>query len=67
MQGQGSTPFHLLQLTGIPPLVPIATDRAIPFIPIPIYFIHSLAQPRNRFAKMTGVNVNGSSSKYEDF
>ena len=45
MQGQGSTPFHLLQLTGIPPLVPIATDRAIPFIPIPIYFIHSLAQP----------------------
>jgi len=39
------TPFHLLQLTEIPALVPQVTDTAIPFTPIPIYFIHSLERP----------------------
>ncbi len=42
---QGSTPFHLLQLTEIPALVPQVTDTAMPFTPIPIYFIHSLERP----------------------
>jgi len=42
---QGSTPFHLLQLTEIPALVPQVTDTAMPFTPIPIYYIHSLERP----------------------
>jgi hypothetical protein len=42
---QGSTPFHLLQLTDIPHLAPMVTDTASPHTPIPMYFIHSLDQP----------------------
>ncbi len=42
---QGSTPFHLYQLTDMPCLKPQATDTANPHTPIPIYFIHSLEHP----------------------
>ena len=42
---QGNTPFHLLQLTDIPPLAPLVTDTASPNLPVPIYFIHSLERP----------------------
>lgn len=42
---QGSTPFHLYQLTDMPKLAPQPTDTASPNLPIPIYFIHSLATP----------------------
>ena len=42
---QGSTPFHLMQLTDMPTLMPRATDTASPNLPIPIYFIHSLEEP----------------------
>lgn len=42
---QGSTPFHLMQLTEFPALAPQATDTASPQTPIPIYFIHSLERP----------------------
>jgi hypothetical protein len=42
---QGNRPFHLLQLTEIPPLAPQVTDTVNPFTLIPIYYIHSLAHP----------------------
>ncbi len=42
---QGSTPFHLLQLTEYRALAPQVTDTAMPFTPVPIYFIHSLERP----------------------
>ena len=42
---QGHTPFHLLQLSELPPLATPVTDTAIPFTPVPIYFIHSLERP----------------------
>lgn len=42
---QGHTPFHLMQLTEMPRLMPQATDTASPNIPVPIYFIHSLERP----------------------
>jgi hypothetical protein len=42
---QGSTPFHLFQLSELPTLAPKVTDTAIPFTPVPIYFIHSLDRP----------------------
>ncbi len=42
---QGSTPFHLLQLTELTALAPQVTDTALPFTPVPIYFIHSLERP----------------------
>jgi len=48
---QGSTPFHLYQLTDMPRLAPQATDTASPHLPIPIYFIHSLERP---FCKTPG-------------
>ncbi len=41
----GSTPFHLLQLTDMPHLIPQVTDTASPNLPVPIYFIHSLEKP----------------------
>lgn len=42
---QGSTPFHLLQLTDMPAIKPQATDTARPNLPIPMYFIHSVERP----------------------
>jgi choline-glycine betaine transporter len=42
---QGSTPFHLLQLTELTALAPQVTDTAIPFTLVPIYYIHSLERP----------------------
>lgn len=42
---QGSTPFHLMQLTEMPRLMPQATDTASPTLPVPIYYIHSLERP----------------------
>lgn len=48
---QGSTPFHLMQLTDMPAITPRATDTASPNLPIPIYFIHSLEAP---FCKRPG-------------
>ncbi len=42
---QGNTPFHLMQLTEMPRLMPQATDTASPNAPVPIYFIHSLERP----------------------
>ena len=42
---QQDTPFHLLQLTELTALAPQVTDTAMPFTPVPIYFIHSLERP----------------------
>ena len=42
---QGSTPFHLLQLTELTALAPQVTDTTLPFTPVPIYYIHSLERP----------------------
>ena len=42
---QGSTPFHLMQVTEMPAITPQATDTASPYTPIPIYFFHSLGAP----------------------
>ena len=42
---QGNTPFHLMQLTEIPHLMPQATDTATPTLPVPVYFFHSLEAP----------------------